>query len=69
MKILDRNVYVGPSHYAHFPVIRLEVDLGELEAWPTMRLGREFIDILVECLPGLKEHGCSYVNRVVSSDG
>ena len=21
MKILDRNVYVGPSHYAHFPVL------------------------------------------------
>jgi cyanophycin synthetase len=60
MKILDRNVYVGPSHYAHFPVIRLEVDLGVLEAWPTMRLGRDFIDALVSRLPGLSEHGCSY---------
>ena len=39
MRILDRSVYVGPSHYAHFPVIRLELDLGELEAWPTGRLG------------------------------
>ena len=26
---------VGPSLYAHFPVIRLELDLGELEQWPT----------------------------------
>ena len=32
MRILDRAVYVGPSLYAHFPVIRLEVDLGPLEA-------------------------------------
>ena len=60
MRILDRSVYVGPSLYAHFPVIRLELDLGELEQWPTARLGDAFIDGLVAALPGLAEHGCSY---------
>jgi cyanophycin synthetase len=60
MRILDRSVYVGPSLYAHFPVIRLELDLQALEAWPTARLGSAFIDGLVEALPGLAEHGCSY---------
>ena len=60
MRILDRSVYVGPSLYAHFPVIRLELDLGELEAWPTGRLGSGFVDALAEALPGLAEHGCSY---------
>ena len=60
MKILDRSVYVGPSVYAHFPVIRLEVDLGELEHWPTTRLGAPFVDALLAALPGLREHGCSY---------
>ena len=60
MRILDRSVYVGPSLYAHFPVIRLELDLGELEAWPTARLGGEFVDKLAAALPGLQEHGCSY---------
>src|SRR5277367_1258897 len=60
MKILDRAVYVGPSLYAHFPVIRLELDLGPLEAWPTGRLGDGFIDALTAALPGLAEHGCSY---------
>jgi len=60
MKILDRAVYVGPSLYAHFPVIRLELDLGPLEAWPTGRLGDGFIDALTLALPGLAEHGCSY---------
>ena len=60
MRILDRSVYVGPSLYAHFPVIRLELDLGELEAWPTGRLGDDFVGRLAETLPGLAEHGCSY---------
>jgi len=60
MRILNRNVYVGPSQYAKFPVIRLELDLGELEQWPTGKLGRGFCDALVAALPGLAEHGCSY---------
>jgi cyanophycin synthetase len=60
MRILDRSVYVGPSLYAHFPVIRLELDLGALEAWPTGRLGAQYVDALAEALPGLAEHGCSY---------
>jgi cyanophycin synthetase len=60
MRILDRSVYVGPSLYARFPVIRLELDLGTLEAWPTGRLGGEFVDALATALPGLAQHGCSY---------
>jgi cyanophycin synthetase len=60
MRILNRNVYVGPSQYAKFPVIRLELDLGALEQWPTAKLGDGFIDALVGALPGLVEHGCSY---------
>ena len=75
MRILDRTVYVGPSLYAHFPVIRLELDLGALEAWPTARLGPAFVDGLLSALPGLAEHGCSYdepggfVRRVTEDDG
>src|SRR6202012_3490890 len=60
MRIVDRSVYVGPSLYARFPVIRLELDLGPLEQWPTARLGPSFIDGLAAALPGLAEHGCSY---------
>ena len=62
MRILDRSVYVGPSVYALFPVIRLEVDLGKLEEWPSSRLGTPFIEGLLTLLPGLREHGCSYSN-------
>jgi cyanophycin synthetase len=60
MRILDRSVYVGPSLYARFPVIRLELELGELERWPTGRLGAPFVEALAAALPGLAEHGCSY---------
>jgi cyanophycin synthetase len=62
MKILERNVYVGPSLYAHFPVIKLVLDLGPLEDWPTGRLGGAYVDALVAALPGLQEHGCSFGN-------
>jgi cyanophycin synthetase len=75
MKLLDRAVYLGPSLYARFPVIRLRMDIGDLEDWPSMRLGREFIDALLEALPGLREHGCSYgepggfVRRLTEDEG
>src|SRR6202046_982708 len=60
MRILDRSVYVGPSLYARFPVIRLELDLEALEAWPTGKLGAQFVEALADALPGLAQHGCSY---------
>ncbi|HEX9793042.1 MAG TPA: cyanophycin synthetase [Planctomycetota bacterium] len=60
MKVLSRSVYLGPSLYAHFRVIRQVLDLGVLEEWPTARLGSGFTAALLEHLPGLREHGCSY---------
>src|SRR5215831_14416633 len=75
MKLLDSSVYLGPSLYAHFPVIRLTLDLGPLEEWPSMKLGQGFVDSLLESLPGLQEHGCSYgeaggfVRRLTEDDG
>jgi cyanophycin synthetase len=75
MKILDESVYVGPSLYAHFPVIRLELDLGPLEEWPSGKLGPAFTDRLIAALPGLHEHGCSYgepggfIRRLTEGEG
>lgn len=60
MKIESTNVFVGPSMFARFPVIRHVLDLGELEHWPTVRLGEKFLEPLLDALPGLHEHGCSY---------
>ena len=75
MRILDKTVFVGPSLYAHFPVIRLDIDLGALEDWPSGKLGPRFTDPLIAALPGLRDHGCSYgrpggfVRRLTEGDG
>ncbi|NIV17919.1 MAG: cyanophycin synthetase [Woeseiaceae bacterium] len=60
MRIVSTNVYVGPNVFAHFRVIRHILDLGALEEWPTKRLGKNFMEPMLEALPGLHEHGCSY---------
>ena len=60
MEFVGTSVYLGPNLYANFRVIRHVLDLGELEQWPTGRLGEQFRGTLVERLPGLTEHGCSY---------
>ncbi len=59
MKILETRVYRGPNLYARWPMIRLRVDLGELEDFPTAKLPG-FADRLLEIIPSLWEHGCSY---------
>jgi cyanophycin synthetase len=60
MKIISTNVFVGPNIYANFPVIRHQIDIGELENWPSVKLGEGFINGLIAALPSLQSHGCSY---------
>ena len=74
MHIISTNVYVGPNVYAHFPVIRHVIDISVLENYPSMSLGENFVSQLLEKLPGLSEHGCSYREsggfvRRLSEDG
>ncbi|WP_027245710.1 cyanophycin synthetase [Leisingera daeponensis] len=75
MKVVSTNVFVGPNVWASFPVIRHVIDLGVLEEWPSAKIGSGFIDALIEALPGLKEHGCSYrepggfIRRLREDDG
>ena len=57
MRVVSTNVFVGPSIYAHFPVIRHVLDLGELEHWPSAKIGPAFVEGLIASLPGLDEHG------------
>ena len=58
MRVIERAVYRGPHLYSQTPMIRIMVDLGELESWPTSRLAG-FSDALLDRLPGLGRHGCS----------
>jgi cyanophycin synthetase len=75
MKILSKNVYVGPNVYANFPVICYQIDIGELENWPSVKLGEDFTNGLVAALPSLQQHGCSYgddggfLRRLVEDEG
>ena len=59
MKILETRIYRGPNLYALWPTIRLRLDLGELERFPTAKLPG-FADRLLALIPTLREHGCSY---------
>jgi cyanophycin synthetase len=59
MKIVESRTYVGPNLYANFKVIRLTLDLGPLEAWPSAKIPG-FADGLISAIPSLEEHGCSY---------
>ncbi len=75
MKITATNVYVGPSIYANFPVIRMVLDIGVLIDWPSVKCGKAFTDGLQKALPSLQEHGCSYreaggfLRRLTEDDG
>ncbi|HSS49345.1 MAG TPA: cyanophycin synthetase, partial [Thermoanaerobaculia bacterium] len=74
MKVLETRIYRGPNRYALWPVIRLRLDLGELEWFPTAKLPG-FSDRLVKLIPTLAEHTCSYgepggfVRRLHEDDG
>ena len=59
MIVVERRVYRGPSLYAHFPVMRLTVDLGVLEEWPSAKIPG-FNDALLEAMPTLHAHTCSF---------
>ena len=59
MELLERRVYRGPSLYAHFPVVRLTVDLGVLEAWPSAKIPG-FNQGLLVAIPTLSSHTCSF---------
>jgi cyanophycin synthetase len=59
MELTERRVYRGPSLYAHFPVMRLTVDLGALEAWPSAKIPG-FVDGLLAAIPSLQQHTCSF---------
>jgi len=75
MKITATNVYVGPSIYANFPVIRMVLDIGVLVDWPSVKCGKGFTNGLQKALPTLAEHGCSYreeggfIRRLTEDDG
>ena len=59
MRVLERGVYRGPHLYGPLPMIRIQLDLGSLEAWPSNTLPG-FTERLLAVLPGLHRHGCCF---------
>jgi len=62
LRILETRVFRGPNYWAREPVIRMLVDLGSLEAWPSNTIPG-FVDGLIELLPSLDDHACSLGRR------
>src|SRR6478752_7660286 len=62
LRILETCVLRGPNYWAREPVIRLLVDLGVLEQYPSNLLPN-FTDALVALLPTLEDHACSLGRR------
>ncbi len=58
LKILESRVFRGPNFWSYEPCIRMLVDLGSLEHWPSNTL-KGFNQALLEMLPGLEDHSCS----------
>lgn len=58
MDILSVRTYKGKNIYSHKPVIRAEVDVGDLFDTPTCEI-RQFNERLIRILPGLQKHYCS----------
>ncbi|HWM89191.1 MAG TPA: cyanophycin synthetase [Thermoanaerobaculia bacterium] len=74
MEILETRVYRGPNLYALWPMIRLKIDLGELEQYPTVKLPG-FPGRLLNLVPTLEEHTCGlgvpggFIERMKEDEG
>lgn len=57
LKIVETRVYRGPNYWSYDPTIKLIVDLGVLEHFPTNTIPG-FTVALLEMLPGVGQHTC-----------
>jgi len=62
LRILETRILRGPNYWSRSPVVRMVVDLGVLEEFPSNRIPG-FVDALVELLPSLEDHACSLGRR------
>jgi cyanophycin synthetase len=58
LTIVETQVFRGPNYWSYDPCVRLLVDLGVLEHWPSNTIPG-FVEGLLEMLPGVGEHSCS----------
>ncbi|MEO5985767.1 MAG: cyanophycin synthetase [Candidatus Limnocylindria bacterium] len=57
LKVVETRVYRGPNYWNYEPAIKLIVDLGVLEHFPSNTIPG-FVEALLEMLPGVGQHTC-----------
>ena len=57
LRIVETRVYRGPNYWNYDPAIKLIVDLGVLEHFPTNTI-TGFVEALLEMLPAVAQHTC-----------
>jgi cyanophycin synthetase len=62
LRIIETRILRGPNYWAREPVVRMVVDLGVLEEYPSNKIPG-FTEALVELLPSLEDHACSLGRR------
>ena len=62
LRIVETRILRGPNYWAREPVVRMVVDLGVLEEYPS-NLIPGFTEALVNLLPSLEDHACSLGRR------
>ena len=62
LRIVETQVFRGPNYWSYDPAIRMLVDLGSLEDWPSNTIPG-FVEGLLEATPGVAEHSCSLGRR------
>ncbi|HVL53659.1 MAG TPA: cyanophycin synthetase [Vitreimonas sp.] len=62
LRILETRTLRGPNYWSRQPVVRMLVDLGVLEQFPSNTIPG-FVDALVGLLPTLEDHACSLGRR------
>lgn len=59
MRVLQKKIFRGPHLYSQTPMVQVQIDLEELENYPTNKIPG-LTENLLQILPGLRNHGCSY---------
>ncbi len=62
LRILETRVLRGPNYWSRQPVVKLLVDLGVLEEFPSNKIPG-FVDGLLAWMPSLEDHACSLNRR------
>jgi cyanophycin synthetase len=57
LRILETRVFRGPNYWSYEPAIKLVVDLGVLEQFPSNTIPG-FVDGLLDLVPGVATHSC-----------